>query len=323
VKISIALCTYNGVRFLDDQLTSLVSQSRHPDEVVVCDDCSTDSSVGLLEEFAAAAPFPVHIHENPTRLGSTKNFERAISLCQGDAIALCDQDDIWDAEKLHSTEELFVANPNVGLVFTDAEIVDARANPLGYNLWETLDFDKASQARIKSPAAFGVLSQRQLVTGATMAFRTEFRDLILPIPLSIGLIHDGWIALMISLAAAVDIIDRPMMKYRQHDTQQVGALLSDRAEIPTGILERAKIRYSFAEEIKKLELVRERVQARKDRYKFRFAGEVDHRLNHMRKRVEISQRGPARIASVFGELLTGRYHRYSNGFYSVAKDLIQ
>jgi glycosyltransferase involved in cell wall biosynthesis len=317
------MCTYNGVRFLDDQLTSLVSQSRQPDELVVCDDNSTDSSVALLKEFATAAPFLVHIHENTARLGSTKNFEQAISLCQGDVIALCDQDDIWDSRKLQLTEERFVENPNVGLVFTDAEIVDSKTKPLGYNLWETLDFDKALQARIKSPAASAILSQRQLVTGATMAFRTEFRDLILPIPLSIGLIHDGWIALMISLVAAVDIIDRPLMKYRQHDTQQVGALLSGPPEIPTGILERAKTHYSFAEDIKKLEVVRERVLACKDHYQFRFEADVDQRLKHMRKRVEISQRGLSRIAPAFGELLRGRYHRYSNGFYSVAKDILQ
>lgn len=323
MKISIAMCTYNGVPYLDDQLTSLVSQSRQPDEVVVCDDCSTDSTVALLKEFAAAAPFPVHVNENTTRLGSTKNFERAISLCQGDVIALCDQDDIWDSQKLHSTEERLVENPNVGLVFTDAEIVDARANPLGYNLWETLDFDTGLQARLRSSAAFGLLSQRPLVTGATMAFRAEFRDLILPIPLGIALLHDGWIALMISLVAAVDLIDRPMMKYRQHETQQVGASLSGQAEIPIGILERARTRYSFAEEIKKLEIVRERVLARKDRYEFRFEADIDHRLKHMRKRVEISQARISGIASAFGELLRGRYHRYSNGFYSVAKDLLR
>jgi len=317
------MCTYNGVRFLDDQLTSLVSQNRQPDEIVVCDDCSTDSSVAVLRKFATSAPFPVYIHENTTRLGSTKNFERAISLCQGDVIALCDQDDIWHSQKLRSTEERFVERPGVGIVFTDAEIVDEKAKPLGYNLWDTLEFNKALQARLKSPAAFGILSQRQLVTGATMAFRTEFRDLILPIPQGIPLIHDGWIALMISLAAAVDLIDRPTMKYRQHDTQQVGASLSDPPDVPAGILERAKTHYSFAEEIKKLEVVRERVLARKDRYEFRFAEDVDHRLNHMHKRVEISQRRVSGIASAFGELLAGRYHRYSNGFYSFAKDLLR
>jgi glycosyltransferase involved in cell wall biosynthesis len=317
------MCTYNGVRFLDDQLASLVSQSRQPDEIVVCDDCSTDSSVAVLREFATRAPLPVHIHENTTRLGSTKNFERAIGLCQGDVIALCDQDDIWDADKLSLTEKCFFDNPNLGMVFTDAEIVDEKGNPLGYNLWATLEFDKALQARIKSPAAFEVLSQHQLVTGATMAFRTEFRNLVLPIPLDIPLIHDGWIALMISLAGSVGLIDRPLIKYRQHDTQQLGAPQKDPTEVASGILARAKRRNSFAEEISKLEAVQERVVVNKDRYEFKFEADLDHRLQHMRNRVAISQRKLSGIPAAFRELFAGRYHRYSSGFYSLVKDLVQ
>jgi glycosyltransferase involved in cell wall biosynthesis len=317
------MCTYNGVRFLDDQLASLVSQSRQPDEIVVCDDCSTDSSVSLVREFAAGAPFPVYIHENTTRLGSTKNFERAIGLCQGDVIALCDQDDIWDADKLSLTEKCFLENPNVSLVFTDADVVDENANPLGYKLWATLKFDNVLQARIMSPSAVEVLSRHQLVTGATMAFRAEFRDLVLPIPQDIPLIHDGWIALMISLAGSVGIIDRALIKYRQHDTQQLGAPQKDPTEVATGILERAKRRNSFAEEIRKLEAVRERVLANKDRYEFKFEADLDHRLEHMRSRVEISKRKLSRIPVAFGELFAGRYHRYSSGFYSLLKDLVQ
>ena len=317
------MCTYNGVRFLDDQLASLVSQSRQPDEIVVCDDCSTDSSAALIREFAATTPFPVYIHENTTRLGSTKNFERAISLCQGDVIALCDQDDIWDVDKLSLTEKCFLENPNLGMVFTDATIVDDKGNPLGYNLWATLEFDKALQAGIKSPAAFGILSQQQLVTGATMAFRTKFRELVLPIPTDLPLIHDGWIALMISLAGSVDLIDRPLIKYRQHDTQQLGAPQKDPSEVANGILERAKRRNSFAEEIKKLEAVRERVLANKDRYEFRFEADLDDRLKHMRNRVAISQKKLSGIPAAFRELFAGRYHRYSSGFYSLVKDLVQ
>src|SRR5689334_3161726 len=140
LRIYEAMCTYNGVRFLDDQLNSLASQERKPDELVVCDDCSTDTTIATLREFAVRAPFPVHIHQNTARLGSTKNFERAISLCQGDIIALCDQDDIWDEQKLRLTEERFLRSPSLGLVFTDAELVDEAANSLGYNLWSTLKF---------------------------------------------------------------------------------------------------------------------------------------------------------------------------------------
>lgn len=315
------MCTYNGVRFLDDQLSSLLSQTRLPDEIVICDDSSTDSSVALIRQFSATAPFPVRIHENTTRLGSTRNFERAIGLCQGDVIALCDQDDIWNPEKLNLIEEHFVGKPEVGVLFTDAEIVDEKANPLGYNLWDTLELDKALQRRLTSPAAFGILSQQQLVTGATMAFRTTFRQLVLPIPTDIPLIHDGWIAMMISLAGSVDVIDRPMIRYRQHHTQQLGARYKDRAYEPTGILDRAKRQHSFAEQIKKLERARERVTTCQDRYEFPRETELNQRLKHFRERVDISERKLTGIPLAIGELLTGRYHRYSNGFYSFVKDL--
>ena len=322
MQISIALCTYNGARFLEEQLASLVSQNRRPDELVVCDDCSTDSTVALLRKFATDAPFPVHIHENSIRLGSTKNFERAISLCQGEVIALCDQDDIWVKDKLSFTEQCFVDNPNVGLVFTDASIVDEKENPLGYNLWASLEFDHASQAKIKSPAAFELLSQREIVTGATMSFRTKFRDLILPIPEDTALIHDGWIALIISMAGSLDFIDRPLIKYRQHDTQQIGASLKEPTEIANGIRERAKRRTSFAGHIKKLEAVRERMVAKKDRYEFKMEREIDQQLKHMYTRVSISQRRLNGIPAAIRELFAGRYHRYSSGFYSLIKDLV-
>ena len=322
MHISIALCTYNGARFLEGQLTSLVSQNRRPDEVVICDDCSTDSTISLLRAFATNAPFPVFLHENSTRLGSTKNFERSISLCRGDVIALCDQDDIWEKNKLSLTEDCFRNNPNAGLVFTDALIVDENANPLGYNLWQTLGLDGASQARIKSPAAFDILIQRPLVTGATMAFRSKFRDLVLPIPEDISLIHDAWIALMISLVASLDPIDRPLVKYRQHATQQIGASPKEPGVIATGIVERAKRRISFAEHIKKLEAVRERISASRQ-YEFQMETQIDQQFKHLCTRVAISQSKLSSIPAAFKELFAGRYHRYSSGFYSLIKDLVQ
>jgi glycosyltransferase involved in cell wall biosynthesis len=317
------MCTYNGVRFLDDQLESLASQHRTPDELVICDDCSTDSTISALKAFADRAPFPVHIHQNTARLGSTKNFERAIGLCEGTVIALCDQDDVWHSEKLSLTEECFMKNPDVGLVFTDAEVVDEGAKPLGYNLWSSLKFNEPLQMRMKSSGAFAILSQKQIVTGATMAFRSEFTNLVLPIPIDIPLIHDGWIALMISLVGPVDFIARPTIKYRQHESQQLGAPTNDRTALPDGIIERAKRRNSFAEEITKLERARERILIHKGQYQFLNEEYLEQRLRHMQKRVEISKRRLARIPLAFGELLRGRYHRYSSGLSSFAKDVVQ
>src|ERR1019366_197610 len=96
-RISVALCTYNGERFLSQQLASIGKQTRLPDELVVCDDSSTDRTVAIVREFAASVSFPVRVFENQRNLGSAANFERAIRLCDGDLIALSDQDDIWYA----------------------------------------------------------------------------------------------------------------------------------------------------------------------------------------------------------------------------------
>src|SRR5688572_3171861 len=99
-RLSVALCSYNGARFIHDQLSSIARQSRLPDELVICDDRSSDNTIAIIEKFAVDAPFPVRSHVNPTNLGSTKNFELAISRCCGDFIALSDQDDIWHQDKL-------------------------------------------------------------------------------------------------------------------------------------------------------------------------------------------------------------------------------
>src|SRR4029079_17285220 len=90
----------NGARFLPEQLRSIAAQTRPPDELIVCDDRSTDETAQVIEAFAATAPFPVRLVRNEERLGSTRNFERAVSLCDGSLIALADQDDSWHPEKL-------------------------------------------------------------------------------------------------------------------------------------------------------------------------------------------------------------------------------
>src|SRR5438128_2977881 len=99
-KISIAMCTYNGEQFLRDQLASIAVQTRPPDELVVCDDHSADATCEIVARFAASSPFPVRLHVNEQNLGSTKNFEHAIRLCEGDIIALSAQYDDWLPEKL-------------------------------------------------------------------------------------------------------------------------------------------------------------------------------------------------------------------------------
>src|SRR5258707_813052 len=116
-----------------------------PDELVICDDCSTDNSADISREFAARADFPVSVIVNDSRLGSTKNFEKAISLCRFEIITLCDQDDIWHPQKLDRIADVFHQDEHMGAVFSDAELIDENSESLAGTLWSSGQFNLRKQ----------------------------------------------------------------------------------------------------------------------------------------------------------------------------------
>jgi glycosyltransferase involved in cell wall biosynthesis len=218
-RISVALCTYNGERFLPEQLASIGKQTRLPDELVVCDDRSTDQTLAIVREFAASVSFPVKIVQNAATLGSTRNFENAIRLCEGDLIALSDQDDIWYPNRLQRSEQEFLARPQTGLVFSDADVIDEQSRLQGETLWQRLGFvGERKQALLAGQLV--VLAKHRFVTGATVMFRADLRDRFLPI--AGGWIHDEWITLITAAFSDLRPIDQPLIRYRIHSLQQVG-----------------------------------------------------------------------------------------------------
>jgi glycosyltransferase involved in cell wall biosynthesis len=313
------MCTYNGSAFLDAQLESIATQRLAPEELVVCDDGSTDGTLGILDAFSKAAPFAVRIHANEHRLGYVKNFEKAISLCTAEVVALADQDDVWDPDKLRASAQVLDDQPEVGLVCTDAEIVDRDLNPLGVRMAGSLGFGSADQALVAGGKALHVLVRTNFVTGATMAFRTSFVPDIVPIPES--WVHDGWIALVIALRSQVAFIDRPLVQYRQHDANLVGApkryglgdLLSGAMPGPSS---------GLRQEAEKWRVARERAASIDQA-----AGGDLRRLlakeQHMWARARLPEPRLARVPRVVREFVVGNYHRYSAGSGSAVKDLLR
>ncbi|MDQ3665032.1 MAG: glycosyltransferase family 2 protein [Acidobacteriota bacterium] len=319
------MCTYNGERYLRDQLASIAAQTRLPDELVVSDDHSTDATREIVTCFAASAPFPVRLHVNEQNVGSTKNFERAIRLCDGDVIALSDQDDVWLPEKLRRIEGCLLRNPRVGLVFTDAEVVDEELQPLGYSLWESIGFDKTQQRFARTARVLDVLLPGSTVAGATMAFRSGFKNLVLEIPTNLALLHDGWIALMIASVADVSFIEESLIKYRQHSRQQIGARKADEAGAAglDGIKEAMRRTTSYKEMIEIATQAHHRLAEQRDIYKSDDAlSRLEARLEHLRARSHLPEGKLSRVRCIIGELLSRRYHLYSNGFRSAVKDLL-
>src|ERR1041384_7767563 len=222
MKISVAMCTYNGADFLPAQLESILVQSRKPDQIVICDDGSTDETRALLQKFEKQSPDVILLRFNKTNLGSIKNFEQAIRMCSGEIIALSDQDDVWRPDKLQLIEQAFTKS-STGLVFSDADIVDENLKPLNRRMWNEVGFDAHKRKLLRNARALEVLATGWTVTGATMAFRSQFMKICLPVPDGIAMIHDGWIALAIAAVADVVAIDEPLIQYPPHERQQIGA----------------------------------------------------------------------------------------------------
>ncbi len=328
------MCTYNGARYLREQLESVASQTRQPDELVVCDDLSSDNTREIITEFSSTVPFPLRLYCNSKTLGSTKNFEKAIGLCEGDLVALSDQDDVWRKDKLRISEEVFLTNPEIGFVFSDGDLVDEQLKPLGSSLWQSIKFGLPEQQLIQRGKAFDLLLQRVVVTGATMVFRSKFNRFILPIPVSFSqedlvFLHDGWIALLLSAVSRGAFIDEPLFKYRQHVDQQIGA----RAHKIASVVEAKKSgparfgvgarRNSFEAQASLLKAVRERMWAHRGQLELAGAiTKVESRLNHLVARSEMPDSKVSRLPVVFKEILSFRYFRYSNGLYSAVKDFL-
>ena len=221
--ISVALCTYNGERFLGQQLASIKNQSTPVHEIVICDDGSTDRTFEIIEEFQKSVDFPVILHTNESNLGSSKNFEKCIQACSGDIIFLCDQDDLWKKDKVAKQVAYLDAHPDQDAVFSNALMIDQAGNSLGNTSFEKIEFTEELQNYWRQGGAFEILSKGYVVTGATMAIRKKICDSVFPVPLIIPeLIHDGWISLYLAMDQKIGFLEDVLVEYREHDSQQVG-----------------------------------------------------------------------------------------------------
>ncbi len=317
LSISIALCTYNGAQYIRQQLNSIAAQSILPDELVVCDDASTDTTTEIVSAFAGEATFPVRVWTNENNLGSTKNFENAISRCVGDVIFMADQDDVWHPRKLERVEQMLSIAPRVGAVFTDADIVDAVLRSTGRSLWKAVGFTQREQRNLRRGRGFDVLLKSNVATGATMAFRAHYKNFVLPIP---GMwIHDAWIALVIAAVGELAIIEEPLVSYRQHSENQIGTIKGLRKQDPRSFSE------IFSNRAQRFMQARDRLQALRQTSTVneRVLLQLDAKISHLRARGAMPRTRVFRLPLAIRELVTLRYHRYARGTRSFANDIFR
>jgi glycosyltransferase involved in cell wall biosynthesis len=318
-SVSIALCTFNGEPFLRRQLESFSQQTVLPAELVVSDDRSTDETVDILTSFARDAPFDVRLLVNPVNLGSTKNFERALAECRSELIALSDQDDVWHPSKIERTVKEFCEAPETGLVFTDARIVGAGGEPYGYGVWEAQGFTKREIRTARRGGLVDVLFRHDVATGATMVLRRAMLERLLPIPSE--WVHDAWIALISACLAPAVAVDEALIDYRQHGKNQIGSRkVSMREQI---LRSAATPRSRYRTRALQFDQAAERLREFPPSHRYRRV--VDLALaksRHLRARADLPSAILARTTAVAKELASGRYHRFGDGWWSAAKDLL-
>ena len=327
MQVSIVMCTYNGGKFLPDQLDRISFQTRLPDEFVACDDGSTDTTLATLKAYAKAVKFPVRVRCNTARLGVAKNFEQAISLAQGDIIVLCDQDDVWRYDKLQILEQVFSKNPNAGFVFSDAMLIDEDGRSVHHSLWQQVSFHSKKRAIFcQGPLdQVQILVGRNVVTGAAMALRSSLKPIVLPVLEQ--WVHDEWIAFAASLHGIRGLpIQEPLIYYRKHSAQVIGGPRRS----PVELLKRGwwyfsgdPQAYGYLEhEIRKWNTLCALLKGAISQ-----ASPVlpllEAKVAHVTLRAKLCRWPRAiRLAAIAAELSHGGYHLYSTGWRSVIKDLL-
>ncbi|WHY00001.1 glycosyltransferase family 2 protein [Neobacillus sp. DY30] len=204
MKVSVAMATYNGEKYIEQQIDSILMQLGSDDELIISDDHSSDGTIAIIDRYIKNDP-RVKLFMNEES-GVTSNFENAIKRTQNDIIFLSDQDDVWKPEKVSTIKGYYEKNPKVQMIMSDITVVDNQLNTTIDSFYEF----RGSRA--------GVLKNivKNSYIGCAMSFRNQLKTKILPIPRNVPM-HDMWIGLVADMNKSALLIPENLIYYRRHD----------------------------------------------------------------------------------------------------------
>ncbi|WP_044198171.1 glycosyltransferase family 2 protein [Dyadobacter tibetensis] len=214
--VSIALCTYNGEKHLEEQLNSLLNQTYEHFEIVVVDDASVDNTWEILRRYASEHSC-IRLYQNDVNIGYNRNFERVLKKCRGNYIAICDQDDIWHPEKIARQAMAMEGNQ---MVYHDSELINEHGDRLNIRMSEKFNFYKGS-----SPEAFLFLN---CVSGHSIMLKRSVLTKALPFPKEGH--YDQWLAYVATSLGTIDYLKEALVQYRQHHSNATD-LLSRKSKV--------------------------------------------------------------------------------------------
>lgn len=208
-SVAVVVATYNGASFLLAQLESIAQQTHKPAQIIIVDDASSDDTIRIANNFAAAYP-EVLVVQNETRLGYIKNFEKGMLLATASYVALSDQDDIWVSNKL---EKLLFAIGDQMLAYSDSELIDANGGLLHQKMSSI-----KNQLAYHTPVMYAIGAW---APGHAMLFKKELINKAVPFPVLVT--HDFWLGFVATCYSKVVYVNEPLVHYRQHTQNAIGA----------------------------------------------------------------------------------------------------
>ena len=323
MKISVVMCAFNGAELISEQIKSILSQTRIPDELVICDDGSTDGTWPLLERIQHPI-CKIKLKRNEKNLGYVQNFAQGIKLAEGDLIFLSDQDDVWHASKIETMARRFQQVPNLLAYFCNENLVDAGLQPLGVTLFQNNFSDPNEVERFHKDLGWQVILKKNVAAGNGLAFRASGKNIVLPIPN--GWMHDAWILSLLGLAGFVDCTPEVLMDYRQHGQQSFGTISSAPIKKWFQRIDRSR-GHSLREnalEAERWENLFDRLVAHKKTGDVVFSQErmerCEEKIAHLRRRAAYSVFPLWRIVAIARE--RPAYAEFGNGSATALKDLL-
>ena len=221
--LSVALCSYNGEQYIREQLESILDQTMPVDEIVVCDDGSTDSTLSILQEYTHLNTPTIQLFSNNTTLGTRKNFQVAVDHCRGDIIFFADQDDLWNPDKVKDIVDYFKQHPSKKVVFTNGSLIDNKGESItSSDLWG-LFFDNYYKGLFDHHLELESFLYENHATGASMAAKADFlRMNRFSEATSERILHDHIIALKAIEQDCLGYLEKKLIQYRLHEKQQRG-----------------------------------------------------------------------------------------------------
>lgn len=310
------MATYNGSSYLEQQLNSFERQTIKPDEVVICDDDSSDNTRDIINEIAEKAPFKIKLFKNKKKIGISQNFSKAINLCKGDYIFLSDQDDYWFSDKIEKMIFFSRKNKDSFVFYNNCEYADKNLEPTG----------RGKMQELKK-------LNMDFVQGSCVLIKKEFLEIINPIPRKIA--HDSWIFQLSYILSVQKTLKDSLQFYRIHGNnfsnfnqnkfikKNIISFLGNKKISKNKIMNDINKEINLLNNsINRLVLSKKKVaQLLKNRDLKTTTFELKKRMLIKRKKI-IKLKGLEKYFKMFQFFFSLKYSRFFNGYKSFLRDLI-